>query len=102
MKPLIATICGSYRFSETMIEVYRKLTDCGYAVFLPAIGCNERDKEWYMDLHFKKIEMSDIVFIVDVGYGKEAVRTPSYIGQSTRQEIEHALKNGKTVLYLSK
>lgn len=92
MERRIITICGSYKFTEQMYEVYRMLTDLGDIVLMPAIGCAKHEKEWYMQLHFDKIKMSDIVFIVDVD---------GYIGESTRREIEMAEKHGKMIRYYS-
>jgi hypothetical protein len=45
------------------------------------------------DMHKRKIDMADEIFVINVG---------GYIGQSTRSEIEYALKHGKTVEYLVK
>lgn len=77
------TVCGSYKFKKIMVSVYKQLTDQGYIVLFPAMGCNKHDKEWYLKLHFEKIEMSDAVFIVDVNH---------YIGKSTNLEMEKAIK----------
>ena len=55
----IITICTSYKFSNEAIECYKKLTDMGYIVLFPAMGCSEHDKEWYMNMHFEKIKMSN-------------------------------------------
>lgn len=43
------------------------------------------------DLHKRKIDISDSIFVVNVG---------GYIGTSTRSEIDYAEKHGKTVIYL--
>lgn len=88
----IITICGSYKFKETMRSAYRQLTDKGYIVLFPAMGCEEHDKEWYLKLHFEKIEMSDAVFIVDVN---------NYIGESTSLEIKKARECEKKIFYYS-
>ena len=47
-------------------------------------------------VHFKKIDQADLVVIVDGLYGD------SHIGLSTEAEIEYAIANNKTVVYLSK
>lgn len=44
-------------------------------------------------LSFKKIDISDELFVVDVG---------GYIGNRTREEIEYAEKNGKVISYYSR
>ena len=43
------------------------------------------------DLHFQKIDMADEIFVINVG---------GYIGESTRNEIEYAKKQGKVIKYL--
>lgn len=43
------------------------------------------------DMHKRKIDMADEVFIINVG---------GYIGSSTRSEIEYAQAYGKPVKYL--
>lgn len=88
----IITICGSYKFESTMIEVYKQLTELGYIVLFPAMRCTEHHKEWYLELHFKKIAMSDAIFVVDVD---------RYVGESTRAEINKAIENQKQVIYYS-
>lgn len=41
-------------------------------------------------IHFKKIEIADEIFVMDVG---------GYIGESTKREIEHARLNNKNIRY---
>ena len=48
-------------------------------------------KEMLDDMHLRKIDMADEVFVINVG---------GYIGSSTRREIEYALSQGKKVNYL--
>jgi hypothetical protein len=43
------------------------------------------------DMHKRKIDMSDEIFVINVG---------GYIGESTKGEIEYAIKTGKKVKYL--
>jgi hypothetical protein len=42
-------------------------------------------------LHFRKIDISDEILVLNVG---------GYIGSSTRNEIEYATRTGKRVRYL--
>ena len=42
-------------------------------------------------LHFRKIDLSDEIFVLNVG---------GYIGESTSREIEYAKSTGKAVWYL--
>ena len=43
------------------------------------------------ELHLRKIDLADRVFIVNLG---------GYIGDSTRREIEYAKRHGKPIRYL--
>ena len=45
------------------------------------------------DMHKRKIDMADEIFVINVG---------GYIGSSTRSEIEYAKKTGKGVQYLER
>lgn len=65
------------------MQVYKNLTEDGHVVFLPAFNCDPL-------LHRKKIDMSDLIFVVNVG---------GYIGKTTAEEIADADKKGKGVLY---
>ena len=48
-------------------------------------------KEMLDNMHKRKIDMSDGIYVINVG---------GYIGESTRSEIDYAIRNGKTVEYL--
>ncbi len=52
---------------------------------------NEGVKEMLDDMHKRKIDMADSIYVINVG---------GYIGSSTRSEIEYALAHGKRVEYL--
>jgi hypothetical protein len=43
------------------------------------------------DMHKRKIDMADEIFVINAG---------GYIGESTKSEIEYAIKTGKVVRYL--
>lgn len=51
----------------------------------------EGTKEMLDDMHKRKIDMADEIFVINVD---------GYIGSSTRAEIEHAETVGKIVRYL--
>ena len=53
-------------------------------------GTLTRTKEMLDDMHKRKIDMADEIFVINVG---------GYIGDSTRSEIEYAKEHGKTVRY---
>lgn len=92
----IVTLCGSLRFKKEMMEVAEKLALLGDCVLTPVYPTSEnsvRTKEQLiklMEAHFKKIELSDAIFVVNVN---------NYIGESTKLEIEYAKKLGKEILY---
>ena len=50
-------------------------------------------KEMLDDMHRRKIDMADEIFVINVG---------GYIGESTRGEIEYAGATGKSVRFLEK
>ena len=54
-------------------------------------GTLTKTKEMLDDMHKRKIDMADEIFVVNVG---------GYIGDSTRSEIKYAQENGKLVRYL--
>jgi len=51
----------------------------------------EGTKAMLDDMHKRKIDMADEIFVINVG---------GYIGESTRSEIEYAERNGRKVNYL--
>lgn len=93
----VVTICGSMSFKEEMIRVSQELElKHGYVVIQCVYGinpdiCSELDIENLSKLHFKKIDISDAIYVVNVG---------GYIGESTKKEIEYAKSLGKEILYL--
>ena len=56
-------------------------------------GSLTRTKEMLDDMHKRKIDMADEIFVIDVN---------GYIGDSTRSEIEYAQNTGKNVRYYSR
>lgn len=95
----VITLCGSTRFKEQFIEAQKRLTLEGNIVI--SVGLfghsgdnevwNEGTKEMLDDMHKRKIDMADEIFVINVG---------GYIGQSTRSEIKYAKAHGKKVRYL--
>ena len=93
----VITLCGSTRFKEQFIEAQKRLTLAGNIVI--SVGLfghsgevwTEGTKEMLDDMHKRKIDMADAIYVINVG---------GYIGQSTRSEIEYALAHGKEVKYL--
>lgn len=95
----IITLCGSTRFKEHYLEAQKRLTLEGNIVISVGLfGHSGDDEVWTEgtkamldDMHKRKIDLADEIFVVNVG---------GYIGESTRSEIEYAKANGKVVKYL--
>lgn len=56
-------------------------------------GTLTKTKEMLDDMHKRKIDMDDSIYVINVG---------GYIGESTRSEIEYAQNHGKKISYLEK
>lgn len=97
MKRKVVTICGSMRFWDKIQEMSERLElENGYVVLgvTPSVSgreLTERDISLLAELHRDKIDLSDAIFVVNVG---------GYIGESVKSEIEYAKENSKEILYL--
>jgi len=108
--PTKVCICGSTRFADLHAIKRWELEKTGKYIclminYLPTwyaekeFGEGKNDhfgeasglKEALDDLHFRKIDMSDEVFVIN---------KDGYIGESTRNEIEYAKNKGKKINYL--
>ena len=102
----VITLCGSTRFKDAFMEAQKRLTLEGNIVVSVGLfghsGDNEvwenmdegaltRTKEMLDDMHKRKIDMADEIYVINVG---------GYIGDSTQSEIAYARKTGKKVRYL--
>lgn len=99
-QPWRITLCGSTKFKKEFEAINRQLTLEGNVVYTVAffghadsVPLTNEQKETLDAVHLKKIDNSDAVFVVDVD---------GYIGESTRNEINYAELQGKTVKYLSR
>ncbi len=54
-------------------------------------GTLTKTKEMLDDMHKRKIDMADAIYVINVG---------GYVGSSTKSEIEYAITHGKEVRYL--
>ena len=94
----VITLCGSTRFKEQFLEAQKRLTLEGNIVISVGLFGHSGDaevwskgtKEMLDDMHKRKIDMADAIYVINVG---------GYIGSSTRSEIEYARAQGKEVLY---
>lgn len=91
----IVTICGSMKFKDKMLEVAKELEVKNNYIVIQCIYGNGNitldEQQILSSMHYKKIDISDAIYIVNVG---------GYIGSSTTKEIEYAKKLGKEILYL--
>ncbi|RHP93573.1 MULTISPECIES: hypothetical protein [unclassified Clostridium] len=102
----VITLCGSTRFKNEFMEVQKQLTLEGNIVISVGLfghsgdsevwenmdeGTLTKTKEMLDDMHKRKIDMADEIFVINVG---------GYIDDSTRSEIDYAVKHGKKVRYL--
>lgn len=92
----IITLCGSLRFQKEMMKVAEEMALKGNCILTPVYPVlenskrNEEQMQKLKEAHFKRIELSDAILVVNVN---------NYIGNSTNSEIEHAKKLGKEILY---
>lgn|SRR5574344_1170916 len=95
----VITLCGSTRFKDQFLKVQKELTLKGYIVISVGLFGHSGDdevwsegtKEMLDDMHKRKIDMADEIFIINVG---------GYIGESTKSEIEYAKRTHKTIRFL--
>ena len=107
----IVCICGSMRFYKTMLLIAERLTFKGFIVLMPFASKdkieakNEKEmqyKESMLDrMHLVKIDMTDIVLVVDIDMVDKKGHQDTYIGESTRNEIAYAIARYKYVSRLS-
>ena len=95
----IVTLCGSTKFKDDFIREQKRLTLEGNIVL--SVGLfghsgdtevwNEGVKEMMDDMHKRRIDMSDEIFVIN---------KDGYVGSSTKSEIEYAIKTNKVVKYM--
>ena len=95
----VITLCGSTKFKKQYLEAQKRLTLEGNIVISVGLFGHSGDDEvgtegtkaMLDDMHLRKIDMADEIFVINVG---------GYIGESTRREIAYAKNTGKSVKYL--
>lgn len=101
------TICGSMTHQSLMSHWSKKLNDSGYEVAIPNVQDersytddvtkNARLKRGLMDKHFRKIDDSDAILVVNDS--KNDVK--NYIGGNTLIEIAYAYSQGLEIFLLN-
>lgn len=86
----VVTICGSMRYFDRMIEIAGDLTGQGFIVLMPFVKKGEGSTDIVMldDMHKRKIDMSEAIYVVG-----------SHIGESTSSEMTYAGRAGKRIVY---
>lgn len=103
----VVTLCGSTRFKDEFYQVQKELTlkEC-IVISVGLFGHSGDEEVWESmdegtltktkimldDMHKRKIDMADEIFVIDVN---------GYIGESTKSEIEYAKKHNKPITYYS-
>ena len=93
----IVTLCASFRFwSEMQATAERLELEKGWVVLSPVPhvlerALTEQEKALLGELHRSKIDLSDAIFVVNVG---------GYVGQAVAAEIEYVKRKGKEIMYL--
>ena len=102
----IITLCGSTKFKDEFMREQKRLSLEGNIVISVGLfghsGDNEvwekmdegtltKTKAMLDDMHKRKIDLSDEIFVINKN---------GYIGESTRSEIEYAIKTNKPVKYM--
>lgn len=103
-RPTIVCLCGSTRFYEVFQRINYEETMAGKIVlsvgFYPHtqkqahgedVGCTPEQKQALDELHLRKIDLADEVFVLNVG---------GYVGESTSREIRYAVEKGRRLRWL--
>jgi hypothetical protein len=97
-KPKIVTICGSTKFrveTEAAIKLMEErghiALSVGSFMHADSVPISPQQKEMFDWLHKRKIDLSDYIYVVNVG---------GYVGSSTKSEIAYAKARGIPVEYL--
>ena len=94
----IICLCGSTKFKNAFETATREEGMKGNIVLtvvmfghLEELDMDGEDRKKFDELHKDKIEMSDEILVLNVD---------GYIGESTRNELNHTIKLGKNIRYL--
>ncbi len=99
--PLVVCLCGSTRFMEAFFDagwnetlagkIVLSVGVCKHAEHHGAEALSQEVADQLDELHLRKIDMADEVFILNVN---------GYIGKSTRRELDYAISKGKKIRFL--
>lgn len=99
----VITLCGSTKFKDAFMEAQKRLTLEGNIVISVGLfghsgddevwdgmdkGMRSKTKEILDDMHKRKIDMADEIYVINVG---------GYVGESTISEIRYAAEHGKMI-----
>jgi hypothetical protein len=94
----IVTLCGSTKFKSSFEQANLLLTFANKIVLQPGcfahadnITITYEQKIALDKLHFEKIDLSDCILVINEN---------QYIGSSTRNEINYAVKTNKPIYYM--
>lgn len=97
-RPRRVVLCGSTRFADAYRDANRTETLAGRIVLsvgllghAEGIDMNGPVKAALDELHLRKIDLADGILVVSVG---------GYVGSSTRNEIDYAIRHGKEVRWM--
>jgi hypothetical protein len=96
--PTIITLCGSTKFRDEFHAANARLTrdgrivlSVGFFMHSEETPISDEQKKALDQLHFRKIDASDGIYVVNVG---------GYVGQSTAREIAYAVATHKDIAWL--
>lgn len=95
----VITLCGSTKFKEDFLREQKRLTLEGNIVISVGLFGHSGDNEVWTegtkqmldDMHKAKIDMADEIFVINKN---------GYIGSSTKNEIEYAIKTNKRIKFM--
>lgn len=96
-RPVIVCLCGSTRFMQEFYDANMRESLAGNIVLSVGMSSKgdckptEEQKVLLDALHFRKIELADAILVLN---------RDGYVGSSTRNEINHAKRCGKTIRWL--
>lgn len=106
----IVTLCGSHRFKDTFERVAQELGIKYWIVLRPAFYIDAHSypdnspKSALDTVHLAKIDISEAIIVINQDYldDIDSFNDTTYIGQSTKREIEYARQNNRRVFWLAK